>query len=197
MLALEVAPACHNVHSPRSAPRAHSLIMEGDSIEVAKIHRVSEVSVASVGCVVPRESCWVLGVAFPPPVPGSAPCTRRRSPLRLRAKPHSPQISQCGPSHPPATAHGGGSRTFARLQVALSLSLARAAFMSLSADFESVTLSVRSKNHTRVGTRKITPSISPLASRLLQGVRSTTQRQRWAVDLLTPLQWYRYPACRG
>ena len=51
---LEVAPACHN---------AHSLIMEGDSIEVAKIHRVSEVSVASVGCVVPRESCWVLGVA--------------------------------------------------------------------------------------------------------------------------------------
>ena len=68
------------------------------------------------------------------------------------------------------------------------LSLARAAFMSLSADFESVTLSVRSKNHTRVGTRKITRSISPLASRLLQGVRSATQRQRWAVDLLTPLQ---------
>ena len=68
------------------------------------------------------------------------------------------------------------------------LSLARAAFMSLSADFESVTLSVRSKNHTRVGTRKITPSISPLASRPLQGVRSATQRQRWAVDLLTPLQ---------
>ena len=68
------------------------------------------------------------------------------------------------------------------------LSLARAAFMSLSADFESVTLSVRSKNHTRVGTRKITRSISPLASRPLQGVRSATQRQRWAVDLLTPLQ---------
>ena len=77
---------------------------------------------------------------------------------------------------------------FKWLSLSLSLSLARAAFMSLSADFESVTLSVRSKNHTRVGTRKITRSISPLASRPLQGVRSATQRQRWAVDLLTPLQ---------
>ena len=73
------SPACHN---------AHSLIMEGDCIELAKIHRVSAVSVASVGCVGPRESCcWVLGVAFPPPVPGSVAHRRRRSLLRLRSSP--------------------------------------------------------------------------------------------------------------
>ena len=62
--------------------------MEGDCIELAKIHRVSAVSVASVGCVGPRESCcWVLGVAFPPPVPGSVAHRRPRSPLRLRSSP--------------------------------------------------------------------------------------------------------------
>ena len=90
-------------------------------------------------------------------------------------------------TYAPAMAHVGGSGTSARLG-ALSFTQ----FMSVSVDFESVTLSVcsapeisspsSSRNTINI------KSISPLASRLLQGVRSATRLQRWAVDLLTPLQ---------